>query len=89
MGDYFLNFDNHLQNFIWEMYNFDYFVAHKIWPEEDFNHSSSEGPQNHFWNKFLECERAPLLFYSRLDYVNRKKLYDYIMEQREHYMNIL
>ena len=87
MVDSFLHFDNHLQIFIWEMDNFNYHIAHKIWPEEDFNHSSSEGPQNHFWNKFLECERSPVLFYSRLDLGNRKRLYEYIIE--ENYMNIL
>lgn len=74
----FLLFDEHLQKFIWFIVSFDYNTAKEIWPEKDFNYLE----ENHFWNKFLECDRNPVFFYSRLDPVNRKKLYRYIMNKK-------
>jgi hypothetical protein len=75
MENSFKEFNNHLQLFIWEMNNFSYITAREIWPEKDYNNVN----KNHFWEKFLECDRSPALFYSRLDIYNRKKLYDYII----------
>ena len=83
MIESFLFFNNHLQIFICEMNNFDYDIACEIWPEEKFNFSNSEEKQNHFWNKFLQCGRAPVLFYSRLDLQNRERLFNYIISKQD------
>ena len=72
----FIEFDEYLQIFIFEMNNFNYFIACKIWPEPNFNNLGN----NHFWDKFLESDKDFTSFYSRLDPCNRKKLYDHIMK---------
>jgi hypothetical protein len=78
----FTEFNNCLQNFIYEMNNFDYLTACEIWKEVDYNYlECNKEPllhSNHFWNKFLECNKEPLLFYSRLDILNREKLFLFI-----------
>jgi hypothetical protein len=71
----FTEFNNCLQNFIYEMNNFDYSMACEIWNEVDYNYLNN----NHFWNKFLECDKKPLLFYSKLDILNREKLFLFIL----------
>ena len=73
MSDFY-KFDLHLQDFTRGMVNFNYDISREVWPESYFNNND----QNHFWNKFLECDREPLFFYSRLDVLNRERLYDYI-----------
>jgi len=85
MEDSFENFNDYLQTFIWEMNNFSYFIACEVWPEGNFNTSSKSEARNHFWNKFIECDREPSLFYSKLDLYNREKLYKYIAKEKKKY----
>ena len=74
----FIKFNSCLQNFVWKMNNFDYTAACEVWPEARYNYQNDEGPQNHFWNKFLSCGRSPALFYSSLDFENRERIYNYV-----------
>lgn len=75
--DSFYHFNRNLQRFIWTMNGFNYMKAKEVWPEPGFNH----GGENHFWTKFLECNRSASMFYSCLDLENRERLYNYVISQ--------
>ena len=73
--DSFREFNKYIQRFIWKMNNFNYIIACDIWSEPEYNNAG----HNHFWDKFKNCDRDSVTFYSKLDPDNRKRLYEYIV----------
>lgn len=66
------------------MYVFTYFeleVANEIWPDS-FTHGT-QGRSNHYFDKWLQDEKQPLIFWNRLDNNHKGKLLQWYFTNKD------
>lgn len=72
-------FDDYISRYFQIMEDFDNKKAKEFW--ENDTHDG----ENHYWNKYLECNEDIFEFYSRLDIGNRITIFSNISSDEENY----